>query len=148
MRRVTTYSFIISLVWLGMIIASGFLAAYGTVTVADPTWKSHVVFSRFVFLGVVQRAEWACCVLSWILLVRTKVVRERNAPLFLGVVTAMLVLQSMVLMPALALAANVGAVAAPWIEQTQLCSDALRVIALALLASSQIQSFARAIISE
>jgi hypothetical protein len=148
MRRITTYSFIISLVWLGMIIASGFLAAHTAYGVYDPTWKQQVELSRITLVNSVHRAEWACCALSWVLLLRSRVVRERNALLYLGVVTIMVALQSAVFIPGLTAAARAGHSATVFISMGQLGSEMLKALALALLSSAQIQSFARAIISE
>jgi len=151
MRRLALYSFVITLLWLGFVGAISFLEAPLKFKAPGVALKDALSIGRLVFHAL-NRMEWISAVLSWLILLRLRVVRTRGALLLLGSITAILLFQTFALLPVLDARALVivrgGESAATWHHMAYIVADVVKAILLGLLASAQIQSFARAVISE
>jgi hypothetical protein len=151
MRRLALYSFVITLIWLGFVGAISFMEAPLKFKAPGVEMKQALSIGRIVFHAL-NRMEWISAALSWIILLRLQVVRTRGTGLLLGAITAILLFQTFVLLPALdARAVQIlmgGNPLSSWHHTAYLAADVCKAMLLGLLASAQIQAFARAVISE
>jgi len=151
MRRLALYSFVITLVWLGFVGAISFMEAplkfrAPGVEVKQAVSIGHVVFHQL------NRIEWISAGLSWLIFLKLGMLRTRGVMVLLGAVTAVLALQTFVLYPVLdlhAIAVIRGeTTVTTWHHTAFIALEVVKVILLMLLAGAQIQTFARAVISE
>lgn len=151
MRRYAIYSFVITLLWLGFICAISFMEAPIKFRAPGVELKHALSIGRLVFDSL-NRVEWVCCVFSWVLIWRLKIVRTRGSVLLLGLITAILIFQTWVLLPPMdvrALQILAGeTVPSTWHHSTYIGVEIAKAILLAVLTSTQVQSFAQAVISE
>jgi hypothetical protein len=151
MRRLALYSFVITLLWLGFVGAISFMEAPLKFKAPGVQLKDALSIGLLVFHAL-NRMEWISAALSWLIVLRLAVVRTRGTMLLLGGVTAILLFQTFMLLPVLdarALAIlHRQTSAATWHHTAYIAADVAKAILLGLLASAQIQSFARAVISE
>ncbi len=150
MRRLALYSFVISLIWLGFVCAISFMEAPLKFRAPGVEMKQALSIGRVVFHAL-NRMEWISAALSWAILLRLQVVRARGTVVLLGIVTAILLFQTFVLLPALdAHAVQIimgGDAPSSWHHLAYIAADGCKALLLGLLASAQIQAFARAVIS-
>lgn len=151
MRRLTLYTFVISLLWLGFVCAISFIAL-PLVSRAPGMELRQVAGVSSALAHGLQRIEWICCAFSWLLVLRVRLVRERISMIALAGATAALLFQTFALMPDLD-QQTVWAVggATPlrtWHHQAYVIAEVAKALALGLLSAAQIQAFARAVISE
>ncbi len=149
MRRLALYAFIITLLWLGFVCAISFLEApikFQVLTKAQALSLGRPVFHAL------NRVEWICAGFSWLIIFRLRVVRTRGSLLLLGAITAILAFQTWGLFPTLDARAldfmQGNAPPATWHHQTYIVVEIIKACLLGVLSSLQIQSFARAVISE
>ncbi len=151
MRRFALYTFVISLLWLGFVCAISFIEAPLKFQAPGVELKHALSIGRLVFHSL-NRIEWICCAFSWFLMLRIKIVRARGSMVVLSLITTILAFQTWVLLPALdvrALHIMAGeTMAATWHHQAYLVVEVVKALALGVLAASQIQAFARAVLSE
>lgn len=151
MRRLALYSFVITLLWLGFVAAISFLEAPLKFYAPGVQEAQALSIGRLVFRAL-NRVEWVCAAFSWLVLLRLKVVRTRGSLLLLAAITAILAFQTWGLFPTLesrALEFLHGNFPAPtWHHPAYIGAEVIKAILLGVLASAQIQSFARAVISE
>jgi hypothetical protein len=151
MRRFALYSFVISLLWLSFVCAISFLEAPLKFKAPGVELKHALSIGHLVFHAL-NRVELICCAFSWFLMLRLKVVRTRGSLMLLAVITAILAFQVWGLMPALDARTKqvlAGIIVDPsWHHNAYIGLEVLKAGLLAVLASAQIQGFARAIISE
>ncbi|MEZ0388315.1 MAG: hypothetical protein ACAI34_14675 [Verrucomicrobium sp.] len=151
MRRFALYSFVITLLWLGFVCAISFLEAPLKFKAPGIELKHALSIGHVVFHAL-NRVELICCAFSWFLILRLKVVRTQGSLLLLSIITAVLATQVYYLMPALDLrTASVlsGNIIDPtWHHKAYIGLEFLKAALLLVLAAAQIQSFARAVISE
>lgn len=151
LRRFAYYSFAITFLWLGFVCGLSFLEAPLKFKAPGVELKQALSIGRLVF-QTLNRVEWVCAIFSWLLVLRLNVVRTRGTLLLLGVTTAILAFQTWGLLPPLdARAIRVLGgedLPASWHHQAYIVLEVLKAISLGVLASLQVQSFARAVISE
>lgn len=151
MRRLALYSFVITLIWLGFVGAISFLEAPIKFRAPGVALPQALSIGRLVFHAL-NRMEWISAALSWLVLLRMQVVRTRGTALLLGAVTAILLFQTFILLPTLDVYAvqimEGGKPGSSWHHLAYIIADVTKVMLLGLLASAQIQAFARAVISE
>ena len=151
MRRLALYSFVITLLWLGFVCAISFMEAPLKFKAPGVEPKQALSIGYVVFHAL-NRMEWISAALSWIILLRLRVVRTRGTSLLLGAVTLVLLFQTFVLLPVLdshvAQVIKGGISESTWHHIAYIVADAVKVLLLGVLASMQIQAFARAVISE
>ena len=145
MRRYALYSFVISLLWLGFVCAVSFIAMPATLNTDLRMWSEAYALFNVVAHKSLNRVEWICCAFSWLLMFRIRIVRERGSMIVLCVITAMLAFQTWALLPSLG---GCTPISVFYTMQLNPILDALKCLALGVLAAMQIQSFARAVISE
>lgn len=149
MRRLALYAFIITLLWLGFICAISFLEAPLKFKVL-PTAQA-LNLGRSVFHSL-NRVEWICAAFSWLIILRLRIVRTRGSLALLFAITAILAFQTWVLFPTLDARAldfiQGHEPPATWHHQTYIVVEIVKAALLGVLSSFQIQSFARAVISE
>lgn len=150
MRRLSLYAFVITLLWLGFVSAISFLEAPLKFQ-AGVELKDALSIGRLVFHAL-NRVEWVCCFFSWLIILRLKIVRTRGSLVLLTLITAILAFQTWGLLPTLdarAIAIVQGhASDATWHHPAYIGVEVIKALLLGVLASMQIQSFARAVISE
>jgi hypothetical protein len=151
MRRYAHYSFAISFLWLGFVCALSFLEAPLKFKAPGVELAEALSIGRLVFDSL-NRFEWVCAGFSWLLMLKLKVVRVPGVLWVLGVITAILVFQTWGLLPVLderTLRVTAGEdVPASWHHQAYIMVEVVKALSLAVLASLQVQGFARAVISE
>ena len=150
-RRLALYAFVITLLWLGFVCAISFLEAPIKFQAPGVTKAQALSIGRLVF-NALNRVEWVCAALSWIIVLRLKIVRTRGSLILLAAVTAILAFQTWGLFPTLEERAlefvHGNTPPATWHHQAYIAAEIAKAILLAVLASMQIQTFARAVISE
>lgn len=150
MRRLSLYAFVITLLWLGFVCAISFLEAPLKFQ-AGVELKDALSIGRLVF-DALNRVEWVCCFFSWVIVLRLKIVRTRGSLITLALITAILAFQTWGLLPTLdarAIAIVHGqAPDSTWHHPAYIGVEVVKAMLLGVLASMQIQSFARAVISE
>jgi hypothetical protein len=151
MRRFTIYTFVISLLWLGFVSAISFIEAPLKFQAPGVELKQAASIGKVVFHAL-NRIEWICCAFSWFLMLRIKLVRERISLFMLGLISLILLFQTWVLFPvmdvrvAMVMAGEVPA--QTWHHMAYIIADVIKALSLGILSAAQIQSFARAVISE
>jgi len=158
MRQFALYAFVISLVWMTFVISLSFIEAPAKFTAlgiekADtitPAFQHALMIGRVVFHKL-NHIEWICAAFSWVLLLRTRVVRTRGSVILLAAVTALLAFQTWGLYPALDERTSL-IIAGTLPEQTWhhvvfIVAESVKVLLLGVLSAAQIQSFARAVLS-
>jgi hypothetical protein len=160
MRRFALYSFVITLVWLSFIVAISFVEAPAKFTalgIHEPFTEASLELQHALKIGHVvmhklNRIEWICCLFSWVLLVRLRVVRTRGSIALLGAITAVLALQTWGLYPALdeRVQLIVQGTLPPqtWHHLGFALTEGVKALLLGVLAGAQIQAFAQAVVSE
>ncbi len=150
MRRLSLYAFVITLLWLGFVSAISFLEAPIKFK-AGVELKDALSIGRLVF-DALNRVEWVCCIISWLIVLRLRIVRTRGSLILLALITTILAFQTWGLLPPLdarAIAFLHGQVPdASWHHPAYIGVEIVKALLLGVLASMQIQSFARAVISE
>ncbi|MCE9519530.1 MAG: hypothetical protein K8R87_08260 [Verrucomicrobia bacterium] len=150
MRRLALYSFVITLLWLGFVSAISFLEAPIKFK-AGVELKDALSIGRLVFHAL-NRVEWVCCIISWLIVLRLKIVRARGSLILLAAITAILAFQTWGLFPTLDTRAieylHGNTPPSTWHHPVYIGVEIAKAVLLGLLASMQIQSFARAVISE
>ena len=151
MRRFTLYTFVISLLWLGFLCAVVWIVrpALAHTPGMEPGQVARI---SYVVSHDLQHFEWVSCVACWVLMSRTRIVRERISLIALALITAALLFQAFALFPTLDLQTasvieNATSVKT-WHQQAYAGAEILKALALGVLTAAQIQSFARAVISE
>lgn len=151
MRRLALYSFVITLIWLGFVGAISFMEAPLKFRAPGVEMKQAVSIGHVVFHAL-NRMEWISAALSWIIALRLGVLRTRGLIVLLGAVTGVLIIQTFGLYPTLdvhAVAVIKGeASTTTWHHTAFIAAEVVKVILLMILAAAQIQTFARAVISE
>lgn len=151
MRRFTIYTFVISLLWLGFVCAISFIEAPLKFQVPGVELKQAVGIGKAVF-NALNRIEWICCAFSWLLMLRIKTVRERVSVFMLSLITLVLAFQTWILFPVMdaraALIIAGGSPAQTWHHMAYIAADVIKALSLGILSAAQIQSFARAVLSE
>lgn len=151
MRRFALYSFVISLLWLGFVGAISFLETPVRFRAPGVEPVHALSIGRLVFHAL-NRVEWVCAALSWLVLLRLKIGRTRGSLALLGAITAILSFQTWGLLPTLdarTIEFLHGHSSCPsWHHHGYVVAEVAKAGLLGLLASAQIQSFARAVISE
>lgn len=151
MRRLALYSFVISLIWLGFVSAISFMEAPLKFRAPGVDLKQTLSIGRVIFHAL-NRMEWISAILSWLILLRLRIVRTRSSGWLLALITIILLVQTFVLLPVLdahAILVIRGEVATPtWHHGAYIVADIFKALLLAMLSSAQIQAFARAVISE
>ncbi|WP_009965973.1 hypothetical protein [Verrucomicrobium spinosum] len=151
MRRFALYAFVITLLWLGFVCAISFVEAPLKFKAPGVELKHALSIGRLVFHAL-NRVELICCAFSWFLMLRLRVVRTRGSVVLLAVITAVLAFQVWGLMPVLDVRAKAvlagEIVAASWHHNAYIGLEFLKAALLGVLAAAQIQSFARAVLSE
>lgn len=151
MRRFAHYSFAISFLWLGFVCAISFMEAPLKFQAPGVELKQALSIGRLVFEKL-NRIEWICAAFAWFFMWKMKVVRVRASLLVLGIITAILAFQTWGLLPPLderALRILAGQeIPTSWHHQAYIGVEILKAALLAVLASMQVQSFAKAVISE
>ena len=160
MRRLSLYSFVITLAWLCFSVAIAFVDAPAKFealglkkpwTEVTPELKDAVIIGRLSFHKL-NRIEWICCAISWLLMLRVRLVRARGAMAPLGAVTAILAAETWVLFTVLddRVRQIVQGTLPPesWHHIGYMAADGIKALLLAVIFAMQIQSFARAVISE
>jgi hypothetical protein len=151
MRRFALYSFVISLLWLGFVCAISFVESPIKFRAPGVSLADALSIGRLVFESL-NRIEWICCAFSWLLIFRLRIVRTRGSVVLLSIITALLAFQTFLLLPELdarALQVIAGqVVATSWHHTSYIVADVTKALTLGVLASAQIQAFARAVISE
>ena len=113
--------------------------------------KQALGIGRLVFHAL-NRVEWVCCALSWLIVLRLRIVRTRGSLFALAAITAILAFQTWALFPTLDARAieflHGNTPAATWHHPAYIGVEIAKAVLLGLLASMQIQSFARAVLSE
>lgn len=160
MRRLSLYAFVISLAWLCFLIAIAFIDApvkFQALGLKKPWVEVTTELKNAVRIGYLSFhklnfIEWVCCVLSWLLALRVSVVRTRGTLLLLAGVTAVLAMETWVLFPVLdeRVKLIVQGTLPPdsWHHTAGIATAGARALLLAVLSAMQLQSFARAVISE
>jgi len=158
MRQLALYAFVISLVWMSFVVAISFIEAPAKFTalgITDvetitPAFQHALMIGHVVFHKLNQ-IEWICAVFSWVLLLRIRVVRTRGSLILLIAITALLAFQTWGLYPALdertRLVISGTLPVQTWHHHGFVVVESLKVLLLGVLASAQIQSFARAVLS-
>jgi hypothetical protein len=151
MRRLSLYAFVITLLWLGFVCAISFLEAPIKFKAPGVELKQALSIGRLVFHAL-NRVERVCCVLSWLIVARLRIVRTRGSIVLLSAITAILAFQTWVLFPVLDSRAieflHGGTPAPTWHHPVYIGVEVAKALLLGVLASMQIQTFARAVISE
>lgn len=151
MRRFALYAFVITLLWLGFVCAISFVEAPLKFKAPGVELKHALSIGRLVFHAL-NRVELICCAFSWFLMLRLRVVRTRGSVVLLALITAVLAFQVWGLMPALDVRAQAvlagEVVASSWHHNAYIGLEFLKAALLGVLAAAQIQSFARAVLSE
>lgn len=151
MRRLSLYAFVITLLWLGFVCAISFLETPLKFKAPGVELKQALSIGRLVFHAL-NRVEWVCCAISWLIVLRLRIVRTRGSLVLLAAITAILAFQTWALFPTLdarAVAFLHGAAPdATWHHPAYIGVEVAKALLLGLLASMQIQTFARAVISE
>lgn len=151
MRRFALYAFVITLLWLGFVCAISFVEAPLKFKAPGVELKHALSIGRLVFHAL-NRVELICCAFSWFLMLRLRVVRTRGSLVLLGLITVVLAVQVWGLMPALDVRAQAvlagEVVASSWHHNAYIGLEFLKAALLGVLAAAQIQSFARAVLSE
>lgn len=151
MRRLSLYAFVITLLWLGFVCAISFLDAPLRFRATGAELQQALTIGRHVF-RTLNRVEWICCAFSWLIVLRLRIVRTRGSMVLLGAITAILAFQTWTLFPAIdAWTIEIlhgGPPPATWHRQAFIGVEIAKALMLGILASMQIQSFARAVISE
>lgn len=151
MRRLSLYAFVITLLWLGFVCAISFLETPLRFKAPGVELEQALGIGRLVFHAL-NRVEWVCCAISWLIVLRLRIMRGRGSLLLLVMITAVLGFQTWALLPTLdarAIEFLHGDTPAPtWHHPVYIGVEAAKALLLGLLASTQIQTFARAVISE
>jgi len=151
MRRFAHYAFAISFLWLGFVCALSFLEAPLKFKAPGVELKHALSIGRLVFDSL-NRVEWVCCAFSWFFMIRIKTVRVRGSLALLAGITLILAFQTWVLLPPLdarTLLVIAGEnIPATWHHEAYIAVEVAKAAMLAVLASLQVHSFARAVISE
>ena len=151
MRRLALYAFVITLLWLGFVCAISFLETPLKFKAPGVELKQALSIGRLVFHAL-NRVEWVCCSLSWLIVLRLRIVRTRGSLILLGTITAILAFQTWALLPALDARTieflHGETPAATWHHPAYIGVEVVKALLLGVLASMQIQTFARAVISE
>ena len=151
MRRLALYAFIITLLWLGFVCAISFLEAPIKFTAPGVSKAQALSIGRLVFHAL-NRMEWICAAFSWLIIFRLRIVRTRGSLALLVFITAILAFQTWGLLPTLDARAldfmQGNEPPATWHHQTYIAAEFVKAALLGVLSSLQIQSFARAVISE
>jgi hypothetical protein len=160
MRRLSLYAFVITLAWLCFVIAIAFIDAPAKFealglkkpwTETTPELQHALAIGRLSFHKL-NRIEWICAAFSVFLAVRLRVVRARGAALLLGVVIAILAAETWMLHTVMdervrqILSGTLPA--ETWHHVAYIAADVVKVSLLGVLCAMQVQSFARAVISE
>jgi hypothetical protein len=160
MRRLSLYAFVISLAWLCFLIAIAFIEAPGrfeALNLKKPWTEVTTELKSAVLIGYhsfhkLNVIEWVCCVFSWLLAARVSVVRTRGTMAMLAAVTAILAVETLLLFPVMdqhiKLIVHGTLPPETWHHIAWIIGDGLKAILLAVLSAAQLQSFARAVISE
>lgn len=150
-RRLSLYSFVITLLWLGFVCAISFLEAPIKFRAPGVELKHALSIGRLVFHAL-NRVEWICCAFSWLIVFRLRVVRTRGSLPLLGAVTVILAFQTWALFPTLDARAiefvQGHSPATTWHHLAYIGLEITKALLLGVLASMQIQTFTRAVISE
>ncbi len=149
MRRLALYAFIITLLWLGFVCAISFLETpikFQVLAKAQALSLGRIVFHTL------NRVEWICAGFSWLIISRLRILRTRGSLVLLAAITAILAFQTWGLFPPLDARAldfmRGNEPPATWHHQTYIVVEIIKACLLGVLSSLQIQSFARAVISE
>jgi len=160
MRRFALYSFVITLVWLSFIVAISFVEAPAKFTAlgiqkpfAEVTPAlQHALKIGHVVMHKLNRVEWICCLFSWVLLLRLRVVRTRGSVVLLGAITALLAWQTWGLYPELdarvQLIVHGTLLPQTWHHLGFAIAEGAKALLLVVLAGAQIQAFAQAVVSD
>ena len=160
MRRLSLYAFIITLAWLCFVIAIAFIEAplkFHALGLKKPWTEVTTELKNAVTIGYhsfhnLNFIEWVCCAFSWLLALRVRVVRARGAMILLAGVTAILAMETWLLLPALdGRVRSILQGTLPletWHHHAWIIADSIKVALLAVIFAMQTQSFARAVISE
>lgn len=151
LRRFAYYSFAITFLWLGFVCALSFLEAPLKFKAPGVELKQALSIGRLVF-QTLNRVEWVCAIFSWLLVMRLSVVRTRGTLWLLGLITVILAFQTWGLLPPLEertiRVLGGEELASSWHHHAYIILEVVKAFSLAVLASLQVQSFARAVISE
>lgn len=151
MRRLSLYAFVITLLWLGFVCAISFLEAPLRFKAPGVELKQALSMGRLAFHAL-NRVEWVCCAISWLIVLRLRIMRARGSFVLLAAITGVLAFQTSALLPALDARAieflHGGSPEATWHHPVYIGVEIAKALLLGLLASVQIQTFARAVISE
>ena len=160
MRRLSLYAFVITLAWLCFDVAICYVDAPAKFqalglkrpwTEVTPELRNAVAIGRLSFHKL-NRIEWVCCALSWILALRLRAARTRGLAALLGAITLILAAQTWLIFGPLDERVRVmlGGALPPesWHHLAYLAADGLKALLLAILFAIQTQAFARAVISE
>jgi hypothetical protein len=151
MRRLALYAFVITLLWLGFVCAISFLEAPIKFKAPGVELKHALSIGRLVFHAL-NRVEWVCCAISWLIVLQLRFVRTRGSLALLGSITVVLAFQTWALLPTLdarAIQFLHGSAPSPtWHHPAYIAAEVAKALLLGVLASAQIQTFARAVISE
>jgi hypothetical protein len=160
MRRFALYAFVITLVWLSFVIAISFVEAplkFSALGIKQPilevtTELQHALKIGHTVMHKLNRIEWICCAFSWFLILRIRIVRTRGSILLLAAITALLAFQTWGLYPPLDERTRlvIGGMLPPssWHHLGFAISEGVKAVLLGVLTGAQIQSFARAVVSE
>ena len=119
MRRFALYAFVITLLWLGFVCAISFVEAPLKFKAPGVELKHALSIGRLVFHAL-NRVELICCAFSWFLMLRLRVLS---------------VLAGHIVDPS-------------WHHNAYIGLEFLKAALLGVLAAAQIQTFARAVLSE
>jgi hypothetical protein len=160
MRRFALYAFVITLVWLTFVVAISFVEAparFSAMGIATPitevtTELQHVLTIGHFVMHKLNHIEWICCVFSWFLLLRIRLVRTRGSLVLLGVLTAILAFQTWGLYPPLDERTRliISGTLPPqtWHHLGFVITEGVKALLLAVLTGAQIQAFAQAVVSD
>ncbi len=160
MRRLALYAFVITLVWLSFVVAISFVEApakFSALGIPNHPEQvtpelQHALRIGHAVMHRLNRIEWICAAFSWLLLLRIRAVRTRGSVLLLAGITALLAFQTLGLYPALDERTRqiIAGTLPPqtWHHVVFVIAECFKVVLLGVLTAAQMQSFARAVVSE